>query len=134
MMNLVFRQTTGDFVVCVQPHYLEAESRPSEQSYAWAYTVSIENHSGRPAQLKRRTWKIVDANGFIQEVDGEGVVGQQPIIKSGECYEYTSMTNLLTRSGLMVGTYEMESETGEKFSVAIPAFSLDSPEQLSLPN
>jgi ApaG protein len=121
-------------IVSVQPQYLPNQSRPENSAYTWAYTVSIENKSAEPIQLVRRAWRIVDSNGFIQEVEGEGVVGQQPVIKSGESYEYTSMANLFTRSGLMVGVYEMKGPTGKRFQVSIPAFSLDSPEQLCMPN
>ena len=75
----------------------------------------------------RRQWKIVDENGVMKMVKGTGVVGEQPMIEPGDCYEYTSGTPLSTPSGIMAGTYEMETETGDVFEVRVPAFSLDSP-------
>ena len=78
-------------------------------------------------QLRRRHWRITDGMGRVQEVRGPGVVGEQPVLRPGESYEYTSGTPLSTPSGIMVGSYEMETPAGERFAVAIPAFSLDSP-------
>jgi ApaG protein len=80
-------------------------------------------------QLRNRYWRITDSMGRIQEVRGAGVVGEQPVLRPGEAFEYTSGTPLTTPSGIMVGTYQMESESGERFDVNIPAFSLDSPHQ-----
>jgi ApaG protein len=80
-------------------------------------------------QLRRRHWRITDGMGRLQEVRGPGVVGEQPVLAPGESFEYTSGTPLTTPSGIMMGTYEMETHGGESFEVAIPAFSLDSPHQ-----
>ena len=80
-------------------------------------------------QLRTRYWRITDSMGRVQEVRGAGVVGEQPVLGPGESYEYTSGTPLPTPSGIMVGTYQMESQSGEKFEVDVPAFSLDSPYQ-----
>ena len=80
-------------------------------------------------QLRTRYWRITDSLGRIQEVRGPGVVGEQPVLKPGDSYEYTSGTPLPTPSGIMVGTYQMESQSGEKFDIDVPAFSLDSPYQ-----
>jgi ApaG protein len=80
-------------------------------------------------QLRTRYWRITDSLGRVQEVRGAGVVGEQPVLKPGDSYEYTSGTPLPTPSGIMVGTYQMESQSGEKFDINVPAFSLDSPYQ-----
>jgi len=92
--------------------------------------VKIENHGGEPVQLMRRTWRITDARGRTQQVQGAGVVGEQPLLEPGETFEYTSGTPLDTPSGFMMGTYHMlVPSSGETFDVAIPPFSLDSPHQ-----
>jgi ApaG protein len=80
-------------------------------------------------QLRHRYWQITDSLGRVQEVRGAGVVGEQPVLKPGEAFEYTSGTPLPTPSGIMMGAYQMESESGEQFDVAVPPFSLDSPHQ-----
>jgi len=121
--------TTRSIKVTVKPFFLEDQSSPTENHYVWAYHVRIENGGGEIVQLRRRHWKITDALGRMQEVKGAGVVGEQPILKPGEAFEYTSGTPLPTPSGIMVGSYEMETKGGESFAVAVPAFSLDSPHQ-----
>jgi ApaG protein len=93
----------------------------------WAYQVTIDNQGNEKVQLKNRYWKIIDSNGSEQEVKGEGVVGEQPVLNPGEKFEYTSGTPLSTPSGFMGGHYEMETKTGKKFEAIIPQFSLDSP-------
>jgi ApaG protein len=133
-MSLVFAQTTDDITVKVIPQFLQQESEPDSGRYAWSYTVVVENSSEESVQILKRSWKIVDSNGFIQEVSGPGVVGQTPTIRPGESYEYTSMASLLTGSGMMLGAYEVCSKSGKKFSVEVPAFSLDSEFGSSLPN
>jgi ApaG protein len=125
----MYSQTTRDIVVTVQPTYLDEESDPSENRYVWAYQVQIVNRGEVAVQLLRRHWIITDAMGRAQEVKGAGVVGEQPVLRPGEAFEYTSGTPLTTSSGIMRGSYEMEAETGEVFNVAIPAFSLDSPHE-----
>lgn len=107
--------------------YLEDQSDPQSGRYVWAYHVRIENHSTRTVQLLTRMWRITNAFGNVQEVRGEGVVGKQPVLKPGEAFEYASGCPLGTPSGIMVGTYEMVAEDGERFDICIPAFSLDSP-------
>ena len=124
----MYTQTTRSITVTVKPFYLDDQSSPDNNHYVWAYRVRIENHGGRTVQLLRRRWQITDAIGRIQEVQGSGVVGEQPVLHPGEAYEYTSGTPLPTPSGIMVGAYQMESEDGEKFDIDIPAFSLDSPQ------
>jgi ApaG protein len=91
--------------------------------------VKIENNGTRTVQLRTRVWSITDASGHTQEVRGPGVVGEQPVLRPGESFEYTSGTSLKTPSGMMVGSYGMESEEGTRFDVPVPAFSLDSPHQ-----
>jgi ApaG protein len=115
--------------VTVFPVFLESQSVPEDNHYLWAYHVRIENLTNSSLQLRTRYWRITDALGRIQEIRGGGVVGEQPIIKPGETYEYTSGTPLSTPSGIMVGHYQMETVDGQLLNVDIPAFSLDSPHQ-----
>ena len=89
--------------------------------------VTIDNQGNEKVKLVNRYWKIIDANGILQEVRGKGVVGEQPILNPGEKYEYTSGTPLTTSSGFMEGSYEMQNDNGDKFNVQIPQFSLDNP-------
>jgi ApaG protein len=125
-----YETTTRGIRVSVIPHYLEDQSDPEEPRYYWAYTVRINNESADVVQLKTRYWRITDADGFTDEFAGEGVVGEQPVIRPGEGFEYTSAAPLPTPSGLMVGRYGMTTPSGETFEVDIPAFSLDSPHEL----
>jgi len=123
----MYTETTRSIEVTVEPVYLEDQSTPEEGHFVWAYRVRIQNLSEKTVQLLNRYWRITDAQGRTQEVRGAGVVGEQPVLHPGEAFEYTSGTPLTTSNGFMVGSYEMESETGESFDIAIPAFSLDSP-------
>src|ERR1700688_4057831 len=125
----MYSETTRSIKVTVKPFYLEDQSSPTDDHYVWAYHVRIENHGGDTVQLRRRHWRITDGLGRVQEVRGPGVVGEQPVLAPGESYEYTSGTPLSTPSGIMVGSYEMETGDGRSFAVAGPAFSLDSPHQ-----
>ena len=125
----MYSSITRSIRVSVEPLYLEDQSSPSDDHYVWAYQVRIQNEGEVTVQLLNRHWRITDAMGRMQEVRGAGVVGEQPTLKPGEAFEYTSGTPLPTPSGIMVGTYEMETTGGERFEVAIPAFSLDSPYQ-----
>jgi len=125
-----YAKTTRGIRVSVRSYYLEDQSEPDESHYVWAYRVKIENQGREPVQLLRRTWRITDARGKTQHVDGDGVVGERPLLEPGESFEYTSGTPLGTPSGFMVGAYHMIAPaSGETFDVAIPAFSLDSPHQ-----
>ena len=125
----MYSEITRDIRITVRPFYLEDQSSPEEMHFVWAYHVRIENQGPQTVQLRNRYWRITDSLGRVQEVRGAGVVGEQPVLKPGEAFEYTSGTPLTTPSGIMVGTYQMESEKGELFDVKIPAFSLDSPHQ-----
>lgn len=125
-----YSQTTRAIAVSVRSTFLPDQSRPDEGRFVWAYRVRIENQGPEPVQLLRRTWLITDARGRTQRVDGEGVVGKQPVLQPGDAFEYTSGTPLPTPSGFMRGAYHMvRTGSGEPFEVAIPSFSLDSPHQ-----
>ena len=125
----MYQTTTRSIEVTVKPFYLEDQSSPGENHFVWAYWVRIENRGQETVRLRNRYWKITDALGRMQEVRGSGVVGEQPSLKPGEAFEYTSGTPLATPSGIMVGSYEMEDAAGIMFDVEIPAFSLDSPHE-----
>ena len=118
----------------VAPTYLEARSSPESAQYFWAYRVTIENQGPETVQLLSRHWMITNARGELTEVKGPGVVGEQPVLKPGESFEYTSGAPLDTPSGMMGGAYEMESESGERFAIEIPTFSLDRPNQVAFLN
>lgn len=124
-----YSQTTDDIHVIVAPAYLDDQSRPEDHHYVWSYHVRIENGGRDIVRLHSRYWRITDANGRVQEVEGEGVVGQQPVLGPGESFEYTSGTPLAAPGGIMLGTYRMVRADGSSFTVRIPAFSLDSPFQ-----
>jgi ApaG protein len=131
----MFSKITRDIKVSVTPIYLDDQSDSEEAHYVWAYTIHIENNSTHAVRLLNRRWHVTDGAGQAQHVKGAGVVGEQPTIKHGEGFQYTSGTVLSTPSGYMVGEYEMEDKTtGEHFIIEIPAFSLDSPHQIKRPN
>lgn len=130
----MYTQKTKNISVTVTPIYLEDQSEPDEDHYVWAYQVRIENDSLETVQLRSRHWRITDVNGLVQEVRGAGVVGEQPVLEPGESFEYTSGTPLNAPSGIMVGSYEMQTDEGNMIEVGIPAFSLDSPHQVVRPN
>ncbi len=123
----MYDETTRSIRVTVEPIYLDVQSSPSDNHYVWAYQVRIENKGDDTVQLIHRYWRITDAQGRVQEVRGAGVVGEQPTLKPGESFEYASGTPLPTPSGIMVGSYQMETARGTRFDVAVPAFSLESP-------
>ena len=123
----MYSKKTKKINITVNPYFLDDQSEPEDQHFVWAYQVTIDNQSNDKVQLKNRYWKIIDSNGSEQEVRGEGVVGEQPILNPGEKFEYTSGTPLSTPSGFMGGYYEMETHEGKKFDAIIPQFSLDSP-------
>ena len=123
----MYTKTTKKISITVNPYFLEDQSEPDDQHFVWAYQVIINNKGKDVVQLKNRYWKIIDSNGDKQEVKGEGVVGEQPILNPGEVFEYTSGTPLTTPSGFMEGHYEMQTKNGSIFEASIPQFSLDSP-------
>ena len=123
----MYAATTRAILVTVQPQYRPDQSHPSKSEYVWAYKVRIENKADFTVQLRSRHWKITDGLGRLQVVKGPGVVGKTPMLRPGDVFEYTSGTPLSTPSGIMSGTYQMVSESGENFDIEIPTFSLDTP-------
>ncbi|WP_174525429.1 Co2+/Mg2+ efflux protein ApaG [Wolbachia endosymbiont of Nomada ferruginata] len=125
---LEYTLTTNFVEVTVLPIYIEEQSIPYENCYVWMYNVKIKNKSQSTIQLLSRHWQIIDYKGKINEIAGVGVIGEQPVIKSGEVFKYTSGTYLNAPSGIMQGKYEFLNEESIKvFEVMIPPFSLDSP-------
>ena len=123
----MYRAVTRKIEVTVTPRFVSERSSPNNGYYFWAYTINIANLGTETAQLKTRHWRITDALGRLQEVKGPGVVGEEPTLKPGESFEYTSGVPLPTPSGFMAGSYGMISANGEHFDIEVPAFSLDSP-------
>ncbi len=129
-MDQGFQATTAGIRVTVRVFYLADQSKPEAGQFVWAYKIVIHNLSKLTVQLLERSWRITDAHGRVQIVEGEGVIGEQPVLEPGENFEYTSGVPLPTASGLMVGQYHMvRTASGERFDVEIPIFSLDSPHQ-----
>ncbi|MGI8527512.1 MAG: Co2+/Mg2+ efflux protein ApaG [Pseudolabrys sp.] len=122
----MYRAVTRKIEVTANPRFVSERSSPSNGYYFWAYTIDIANRGQETVQLKTRHWRITDATGKLQEVKGAGVVGEEPVLKPGESFEYTSGVPLQTPSGFMKGTYGLVTEAGERFDIEIPAFSLDS--------
>ena len=114
----------------VETNYLDDQSEPREQRYVFAYTITIRNEGDLPAKLLTRHWIITDANGRVQEVRGDGVVGEQPYLKPGQGFRYSSGAVLETPVGTMQGSYQMLADDGAKFDAAIPAFRLAMPGML----
>ena len=123
----MYKQVSNSIEISVTPEYLAEQSIPEEYYHVWAYHVTIENLGVKPVTLKSRYWEIIDSNGKKQEVEGKGVIGRQPTIKPGDRFTYTSGTPLNSTSGIMSGSYKMESEDGNQFLAKIPSFSLDLP-------
>ena len=124
----MYRAVTRQIEVTVEPNFMPERSSAEKSHYFWSYTIVITNNGEEIVQLRTRHWIITDASGRRDEVRGEGVVGEQPVLAPGERFEYTSGVPLATASGFMSGRYQMVSETGERFEVDVPTFSLDSPE------
>ncbi|MCK7581778.1 MAG: Co2+/Mg2+ efflux protein ApaG [Chromatiales bacterium] len=118
----------SDYLIAIsaQSQYQPDQSSPEEERYVFAYTITIENRGTRPAQLLDRHWVITDANGQVQEVRGQGVVGEQPHLRPGEAFRYTSGAVLSTPLGSMQGHYGMLGDDGTRFEARIPVFSLTS--------
>jgi len=114
----------------VETDYVEGQSEPDNERYVFSYTITIRNEGGEPAQLLSRHWLITDANGNVQEVKGEGVVGEQPHLKPGEGFQYTSGAMITTPVGSMQGSYQMVTDEGDEFDTEIPAFTLAIPRTL----
>ncbi len=116
--------------VKVLPAYIADQSDPSNNHYVFSYTVTIKNNGSSPAKLLTRHWIITDGDGQTQEVKGDGVIGEQPHLRPGEGFQYTSGTFMNTPFGTMHGSYQMISDQGEKFDATIPAFQLTVPNTL----
>ena len=116
--------------ISVNTAYLAEQSDPSADRYVFAYTITIANTGTVAAQLISRHWIITDAENVTQEVKGLGVVGEQPLLRPGESFEYTSGTAMATPVGTMHGTYQMVAEDGNKFDAEIPVFTLSMPRVL----
>lgn len=110
------------------PVYIDDRSDPKNSRYFWAYRVIIDNQSGGTLQLLTRYWHITDSNGKVEEVSGDGVIGEQPILADGEEFNYTSGCLLTTSSGIMLGHYNMQDDDGKMHKISIPAFPLDLPD------
>lgn len=129
----MYHEITHGILISVMPVYIDERSKPEDNLYFWAYRVVIKNNSTQTVQLLSRYWRISDGVGNIEVVEGEGVVGEKPILEPSGQFEYTSGCPLATPSGIMVGTYTMKivnngEQTSESFKVNIPAFSLDLPD------
>lgn len=111
----------------VETAYIEDQSEPARDRYVFAYTITITNNGAAPAKLLSRHWIITDANNKVQEVRGEGVVGEQPHLQPGESYRYTSAAMLETPVGCMEGSYQMITDDGHSFDARIPVFNLSTP-------
>jgi len=124
----MYRAVTRQIEVTVEPNFLPERSSAENREYFWSYTIVITNAGEETVQLQTRHWIITDASGRKQEVRGQGVVGEQPVLAPGQSFEYTSGVPLATASGFMTGHYQMVTESGEQFEIDVPTFSLDSPE------
>jgi ApaG protein len=116
-----------DIKVDVETTFIPERSRPEAGHYVFGYTITISNQGSLPARLLNRHWIITDANGKVEEVHGEGVVGEKPYLKPGQNYRYSSGAVLETPVGAMEGSYEMLDDQGERFFAPIPVFSLRTP-------
>jgi ApaG protein len=119
-----------EITVVPKASFLAEQSDPAKNEYVFSYTITITNTGEVPAQLVSRHWFITDANHKVQEVKGMGVVGQQPLLRPGESFEYTSGASIPTSVGTMHGTYQMRAEDGHTFDAAIPSFTLSVPRTL----
>lgn len=124
------KKSTYDTRVEVETNYIPDQSEPAADRYVFSYTVTIENHGEISAKLLARHWYITDADGKVQEVQGDGVVGEQPHLQPGDGFKYTSGTVLETPVGSMCGTYHMLADDGTEFDTPIPAFTLSVPNTL----
>jgi ApaG protein len=130
----MYEQETAGMVVRVEPQFLPDESRPEDSRFVWAYTIEIENRRPDAVQLMSRYWRITDENGATQEVRGDGVIGQQPVIEPGQSFRYSSAAPLAAPSGVMMGAYSMQRGNGEAFDISVPLFALESPNNARLVN
>ena len=129
-MSAANTQSEHDTRVDVETSYIPDQSAPEQNRYVFSYTITIRNHGSQPAKLLSRHWIITDANGKVEEVRGEGVVGEQPYLKPGDGFRYTSGTVIATPVGSMQGSYHLLADDGSEFDTPIPAFSLSIPNAL----
>ncbi len=129
-----YEAETDGVIVRVRPTFVAEESSPEDSRFLWAYHIEIENRGKRTLQLMTRHWRITDGDGRMHEVNGSGVVGQQPVLRPGARFEYTSGCPLTTPSGMMQGAYRFEDVTGGMVDARIPLFALDSPYDERRPN
>ena len=129
-MPLMSKKSPYTIDVQVQTRFVPDQSAPNENRYVFAYTIKLHNAGFVPARLLTRHWVITDANGKVEEVYGEGVVGEQPWMRPGDDYEYTSGAVLETAVGTMHGCYQMMADDGTRFEAAIPSFTLSIPRTL----
>lgn len=120
-----------DIQISVSTQYIKAESNPEASRYIFSYTITIKNTGDIAAKLLSRHWIITDANNRIQEVRGKGVIGEQPYLKPGDSFQYTSGTMLETPVGSMQGSYQMIADDGHNFDAIIEPFSLALPRMLN---
>lgn len=117
----------NDISVNVETRYIEDQSNPEQNYFVFAYTITIQNKGEQTAQLISRHWVITDSNHKVQEVRGDGVIGEQPVLKPGEQFVYTSGTRLETSVGTMKGSYQMQADDGSQFDATIEEFVLSTP-------
>jgi len=128
----MIQQITEGISITVETFYNHQESNPLMNEYSFAYRVSIDNFSNFPVKLLRRHWHIFDSNGSYREVEGEGVIGQQPVLEPGDSFQYMSGAVIRTDMGRMVGNYQMENMLNKKlFEVQIPEFDLIAPYKMN---
>ena len=125
----MYRAITENIEVTAEPEFAPDRSNPDNGTWFWTYTIEIRNLGEETVQLRARHWEITDARGVMQVVDGVGVVGEQPILRPGQSFRYTSGCPLRTAQGIMRGRYEMVASNGRRLEVSIPAFSLDAPSE-----
>lgn len=125
----MYKKTTHDIEITVTPIYSEENSAPHLGRFIWSYKIGMENHGNTIVQLMTRYWHITDAKNYVREVQGPGVVGEQPVLRPGDYYEYSSNVDLATESGFMEGKYIFQQIDGDRtlLEVAVPAFALDLP-------
>ena len=129
--SLMKKTITDNIYISVQPKYLPERSNPSKPIYFFSYHIKIVNQGKDTVQLKSRYWHITDGNGNVEEIRGPGVVGNQPYLKQGERFEYTSFCPLSTEFGVMYGHFKMICDTGKKFNAIIQPFRLTIPHSVN---
>ena len=122
-----YQSTTEGITISVKPSYLEAQSEPHKQVYAWSYEIEVHNGLIEAVTLQHRHWVISDISGHVEKIDGPGVVGEQPTIQPGETFVYSSFCVLSTTDGSMKGHYDMQTAAGQMLQVIIPTFVLSYP-------